>query len=104
MKAIACNWSWSRGIRPPRVPMNEQANPLKKHWKRTVQVALLVVLALDAGLLAFRWHLSTAASQQQLRTAADTLRLEIAKLKENLDQAAAIRKRLPQITQDCDGF
>ena len=84
--------------------MMDPVNLLTKHWKRAVQIALLVVVALDAGLLLFRWHLETSASQQQLRTTADTLRLETAKLKANLNEAIATRKRLPEIARDCDSF
>ena len=77
---------------------------LKKHWKRWAQITLLAVLALDAALLVVRWRLAVAASQERLRTTAEGLRAETARLHVNLDEAAAIRRRLPQIARDCDRF
>jgi Tfp pilus assembly protein PilO len=75
-----------------------------KIWKRWVQAGLLVVFALDAGLAIARWHMSVTASQQQLQMRALRLRAEVAALRANMNRAAAVRARMPQIAADCDRF
>jgi hypothetical protein len=73
-------------------------------WKRWVQLALVVVFALDAGLAVERWRMNVAASEQQLQQTALRLRGEVAALRANLNRAAAVRKGMPQIASQCDQF
>lgn len=73
-------------------------------WKRWVQAALAVVFALDAGLAVARWRMSVTASEQQLQLTALRLRAEVGALRSNMNRAAAVRVRMPQIAADCDQF
>lgn len=73
-------------------------------WKRWVQVALIVLFALDAGLAVERWRMSVTASEQQLQLQALRLRGEVAALQSNLDQAEAVRRSIPRIAAESDQF
>jgi len=73
-------------------------------WKRWVQVALVAVFALDAGLLIVHWRMNVAASQQQLQQTVLRLRGEVGALRSNLSRVADIRKGMPEITSQCDSF
>jgi len=67
-------------------------------------VAIIVVFALDGALLIARWRMAVASSRQQLQSRALALKLRTAQLRSNLDRAAEIRARLPQIGRDSDQF
>ena len=73
-------------------------------WKRWLQVALVVLLAADAGLAIERWRMSVAASEQQLQLRAVRLRAEVAALRSNLNRAKDVQKGIPDIAQECDRF
>lgn len=73
-------------------------------WKRWVQVALVVLLAADAGLAIERYRMSVAASEQQLQQRTVRLRAEVAALRLNLNRARDVEKGIPDIAKQCDRF
>jgi Type II secretion system (T2SS), protein M subtype b len=75
-----------------------------KRWKFWVQAAILVVFVLDGALLVARWRMSVTSSREQLQHRVLLLKLETAQLRANLDRAAEIRARMPEIGRDCDRF
>jgi hypothetical protein len=77
---------------------------IAKQWKLWVRAAILVVFVLDGGLLVVRWRMAVTSSREQLQHRVLLLKLETARLRANLDQAAQIRARMPQIGTDCDRF
>jgi hypothetical protein len=75
-----------------------------KRWKLWVQVALAILLAIDAGLAIERWRMGVAASQQELQLRAVQLRTEVAALRANLDRAKQVRQEIPVIAGECNQF
>lgn len=73
-------------------------------WKRTVQIALVVLFALDAGLAVERWRMSVTSSDQQLQMRTVRLRAEVAALRNNLNRAEEVRRHIPQIANESSRF
>jgi hypothetical protein len=77
---------------------------IANRWKHWVRAAILVIFVLDAALLIARWRMSVTSSRQQLVDRLLVLKSETARLRANLNQAARIQARLPEIGRDCDRF
>lgn len=72
-------------------------------WKKAVRVGLIVLLAADVVLLMWVWQLRGAAPEAQAAQR-DILRRQHAALGGDVQQAALIRTRLPEVEKQCDQF
>jgi Type II secretion system (T2SS), protein M subtype b len=72
-------------------------------WKRSVGVALGLLLLLDAALAAFLWN-GSRQGPEVLRAERNELALEAKLLRADLRRGDAIRASLPQVGTDCDAF
>ncbi|HVB99636.1 MAG TPA: GspMb/PilO family protein [Candidatus Dormibacteraeota bacterium] len=75
-----------------------------KRWKRWVQISLIVLFALDAGLAAQRWRMGVASSEEQLQLRQMRLRAEVAALQANLNHAEAVKRSIPKIAVESSRF
>ncbi|HVB32879.1 MAG TPA: GspMb/PilO family protein [Patescibacteria group bacterium] len=75
-----------------------------KGWKRWVQVALIVLFALDAGLAVERWRMSVTSSEQQLQLQVVRLRAEVGAMQANLSRAETVKRSIPRIAADSNRF
>lgn len=76
----------------------------KTNWKRLVQIVLIVIFALDAGLAVELWRMSVTASAEQLQLESVQLRAEIAALQSNLKSAEAVKGGIPRVASQTDRF
>ncbi len=72
-------------------------------WKRSVGVALGLLLLVDAALVAFLWN-GSRQGPNALRVQRDQLSLQAKLLRADLKRGEAIRESLPQVGKDCDTF
>jgi Type II secretion system (T2SS), protein M subtype b len=72
-------------------------------WKRSVGVALGLLLLVDAALVAFLWN-GSRQGPNTLRAQRDQLSLQAKLLRADLKRGRAIQESLPQVGKDCDTF
>jgi hypothetical protein len=76
----------------------------RANWKLLVQVALVVLFTLDAGLALERWRMGVTASAEQLQLQSVQLRAEIGALQSNLGRARAVKRSIPRFASQSDRF
>jgi Type II secretion system (T2SS), protein M subtype b len=72
-------------------------------WKRSVGVALGLLLLADAALVVFLWN-GSRQGPDTLRAERNQLSLQAKLLRADLKRGEAIRQSLPQVGKDCDTF
>jgi len=72
-------------------------------WKRSVGIALGLLLLADVALIAFLWNASRQGPDA-LRAQRNQLSLQAKLLRADLKRGEAIRASLPQVGDDCDAF
>jgi hypothetical protein len=72
-------------------------------WKRSVSIALGLLLLADVALVAFLWNASRQGPDA-LRAERNQLTLQAKLLRADLRRGESIRASLPQVGTDCDKF
>ncbi len=72
-------------------------------WKRSVGIALGLLLLADVALIAYLWN-GSRQGPEALRAQRNQLSLQAKLLRADLKRGETIRASLPQVGEDCDTF